>query len=200
MSSVLPASQGQNLLVIPILNILQNSSEPISEHQLITELKQQFDQLPVQTSTGSFALFQTHFLVMNALYQLQDSVLKEGFYLFISPLEIQLLPSTEAASTEIVESKVSQSLSEYYLDWANLENTDAADVDQLLAGFWQYYVADDQQLQAYQLLGLAPDVEWSEIQGAYRRLAAEQHPDRGGDAVQFMAIREAYEVLRRLRT
>lgn len=49
--------------------------------------------------------------------------------------------------------------------------------------------------EAYQVLGLAPDATAAQIRTAYRRLAAEAHPDRGGQAADFVRIRAAYEIL-----
>lgn len=45
------------------------------------------------------------------------------------------------------------------------------------------------------LLGL-PDVPrpaLDDVKGAWRRLAAQHHPDRGGDAAEFDRLRRAYE-------
>lgn len=48
----------------------------------------------------------------------------------------------------------------------------------------------------YQVLGLEPTCSPKEIQQAYRRLAMEHHPDRGGDQKRFHEVSEAYEVLK----
>ena len=47
----------------------------------------------------------------------------------------------------------------------------------------------------YQRLGLARGASADEIKKAYRMLAREHHPDKGGDPEQFKAIQEAHEVL-----
>ncbi|MBN1322026.1 MAG: DnaJ domain-containing protein [Thermoleophilia bacterium] len=49
--------------------------------------------------------------------------------------------------------------------------------------------------EAYQVLGLAPDATAAQVKTAYRRLAAEAHPDRGGRAADFIRVRAAYEIL-----
>lgn len=52
----------------------------------------------------------------------------------------------------------------------------------------------------YELLGVAPDAEDDAIKSAYRKLAAEHHPDRSKDGgARFREIKEAYEALRKLR-
>lgn len=49
--------------------------------------------------------------------------------------------------------------------------------------------------EARQVLGLAPSAGPGELKRAYRRLAREHHPDRGGDPASFHRIRAAYERL-----
>lgn len=50
----------------------------------------------------------------------------------------------------------------------------------------------------YGLLGVTPDATPEQIKSAYRKKAAQFHPDRNPDphaADQFRAVQEAYEVL-----
>ena len=47
----------------------------------------------------------------------------------------------------------------------------------------------------YATLGVAKTASPDEIKRAYRRLASQHHPDKGGDTAQFQAIQSAYEVL-----
>ncbi len=51
------------------------------------------------------------------------------------------------------------------------------------------------EVNPYALLGLTPVASSTQIQFAYRRLAARVHPDRGGDAQRFSLVRESYEML-----
>ncbi len=48
----------------------------------------------------------------------------------------------------------------------------------------------------YEVLGLVKDASDDEIKKAFRRIAVEHHPDRGGDEVKFKEANEAYEVLK----
>lgn len=50
-------------------------------------------------------------------------------------------------------------------------------------------------LTFYEILQVPCDASPEELKYAYRALAIEHHPDRGGDAEQFRAVAKAYEVL-----
>jgi len=47
----------------------------------------------------------------------------------------------------------------------------------------------------YESLGLSPDANENDIKKAYRKLAMENHPDKGGDPEKFKEISNAYAVL-----
>jgi len=47
----------------------------------------------------------------------------------------------------------------------------------------------------YGILGVPKGVPEAEIKRAYRRLASQHHPDKGGDTARFQEIEEAYRVL-----
>lgn len=48
---------------------------------------------------------------------------------------------------------------------------------------------------AYRILGLATNATAAQVRAAYRRRAAEAHPDRGGQTADFIRVRAAYEIL-----
>jgi DnaJ-class molecular chaperone len=47
----------------------------------------------------------------------------------------------------------------------------------------------------YQILGVGKDATDQQIKKAYRKLALEHHPDKGGDDAKFKEINEAYQTL-----
>jgi DnaJ-class molecular chaperone len=47
----------------------------------------------------------------------------------------------------------------------------------------------------YQTLGVSPGATADEIKRAYRRLASQHHPDKGGDKARFQEIQGAYDAI-----
>lgn len=56
-------------------------------------------------------------------------------------------------------------------------------------------VGDD---SPYGILGLTEKVSWTDVKKAYRKLAMQHHPDKGGDVATFRKVQGAYEVLEHL--
>jgi DNA-J related protein/DnaJ domain len=185
-----------NPLSAPIAKILRSHPGGLSEYELLKQLE--FDCFTLDhdcAENSELLLFRKHFLVMNALYILQPIMWEEGDYLSISAINIELQPIAPESTNTLPCEEGEQALRDYYLDWSQFEQSSDESVEQLLAGFWQRYFAEDKKYQALTLLELEPDCSWSEIRIAYRRLAAANHPDRGGKAERFREIREAYELL-----
>jgi len=47
----------------------------------------------------------------------------------------------------------------------------------------------------YSVLGIGKDASPDEIKRAYRKLASQHHPDKGGDTAKFQQVEEAYRIL-----
>ena len=141
---------------------------------------------------NNHALFKAHFLLFNILYQLRNRLLEQRLgFLDINPVKIRLLPyqDGEASLDEY------DALMEYYLDFSNLENISAREVDEMLAGFYIKLANNDKRQEALQVLGLEDPVDDHTIKKQYRRLAMEHHPDRGGDHTVLQEINSAVKIL-----
>ena len=188
----------KNPLIVPVLEILSEADVTITEHQLMKMLEHDDEYFSELAESHSLALFQKHFLIMNALYQLQQQFLDEKLYLHISPLAIYLQPAKTESVPLVPEINSDEHLRNYYTDWQNFLQASESQVDKLLDEFWQLYSSQEKTVDAYQVLDLPVESSWSEVQKRYRKLAAQHHPDRGGNAVRFIAIRQAYEILSNL--
>lgn len=191
-----------NPLLPLVLRLLRAQPGGLSEYELLKQIEADGAHFAPAVGDASLALFQKHFLIMNALYRLQGALWRdERVWLTISPLRIAL--EISAASAPIggdtgasqVARHSDDALRAYYLDWQQFLATDSAAVAELLANFWTRYAAHDERAAALATLQLDSAADWSAVKRQYRRLAAATHPDRGGDAAQFLAVRGAYETL-----
>lgn len=186
-----------NPLIIPILEILKSSTSKIGEYDLICKLEEQGVVYPVSSDSYNVSVFKKHFMTMNALYHLQQDLFNEGYYLTITALDINIKPHRQSSTeSSLIDDAAEQKVRDYYLDWQHFESTTETDIKALLDQFWNQYYAVDKQLDALTVLGLNETAQWNDIKCSYRRLAADHHPDKGGDSSQFIAVREAYEILK----
>ena len=167
-------------------------------HTLAAKLK---DQATISTldSSPERDLFKRNFLIMNALYQLQQQLLPQQ-HLLISTLHIELV--SEASSPQL---QVSEALRDYYLDWQNFE-TSSADIDELLTQFWQRFahikqpqakLNSEQRVQLLQRWQLTDEYTIKDVQKRWRQLAIKHHPDKAaGNAEQFKVLKSEYEQLK----
>lgn len=174
---------------------LRNQTGPITEYDLLRSLKLNSADMGEDAPCGSdLALFRQHFLIMNALYTLRPQFLKEGLYLSISALAIELTPVT-APHNNLSDAPGEAELTHYYLNWEGFTESSHESVTALLNSFWQRYHSFEKRDSALETLGLSTHCSGDEIRKAFRTLAARYHPDRGGDSERFIQIREAYECL-----
>ena len=189
----------QNPLLAPILAQLLAADPVYKLHELMQRLANQ-DCLPDWETTAEIQLFRTNFLLMNGLYQLQQQLLECGTWLHVAPLALHLVPISVGNSwLQQVDP-----LRDYYLDWRNCFVTTQQDIETLLHDFWRRYSAQpalsaQMRCQALATLGLTDTATYPMIRQRWKQLALQHHPDRQGDALQFMAIRLAWEQLRDTR-
>ena len=165
----------------------------IGEYELIRALKKRgfFEFLPAPPAEPH-QLFRAHFLLFHALYELRDrlSSSQRGL-LQIEPLCIRRLPWSAGDSSLTTPDP----LRAYYLDWKNLDGTTQDDVCDLIASFWRQIGRIDGRKEALAALGLEDPVDDETIKRAWRRLAMQHHPDRGGDNERLQAINAAVDCL-----
>lgn len=156
--------------------------------------------------TDSFSLFQTHFVLFNGLYQLRQIWRKEHIGdIDIHTLNILPLPYHEQTTGGGLSK--SEPLAEYYLDWNNLIDTSAANVNSLLSSFWQQFFAVEHGLgakvkvnpkhleESYSLLGVVFKAPLKEVKRQYLRLIHQYHPDKGGDTEAAQSLQAAYAAI-----
>jgi DnaJ-domain-containing protein 1 len=189
----------KNPLVGPILAILKNHPNGMSEFDILKALKDQLPEFSKLADDANLQLFRQHFLIMNALYQLQSSLWQEeNLMLNISALRIHLLSASEiqlSASTSLNDS-VDAKLAAYYLDWEEYEKTDEDEVSRLLNSFYKGISLPGNRDSALKTLQIdSSNPTKATIKQQYRKLAQKHHPDRGGDQDAFIGLRQAYEYL-----
>jgi DnaJ-domain-containing protein 1 len=180
-----------------LLALLQAADAGLSEYQLIQQLKQQQSaHLANLADDPQLALFQTHFLIFNALYRLREQLWQEqSAHLQIGPLCCQLLPY-QAGNHALAEH---DPLRDYYMNLQHLQDTDADAVEQLLESFWRRLHSGDEQRAALELFELTspPALDLTRIKHRYRQLVSQHHPDRGGSTSRLQSINQAFEILQR---
>ena len=187
-----------NPLKRPILDILKNAQGSLKEYELHGILGGSAFTQFIEGCSHDVILFRKHFLVMNALYELHEELIEQNLYLHISALDIHLKAISEHSSTHQTLSTDTGfiKLSEYYRNWEHFNKADDHTVASLLQTFWKKFLANDEKEQALSCLKLKPEADWAEIQTQYKQLCQQHHPDKGGDAVFFVEIRQAYDNLK----
>lgn len=170
----------------------------VSEYKLIKLLQsERYNTLNNLNMNQSEQLFQLHFLVFHALYQLQQELLSQGVGLLqITPLAICVtsIPLNDKPNSSLQEQ---DKLAEYYLDLDNLTNTTAEDIEQLILSFWKSFNQPNSHLESLKILQLKPPVTYSEIKKQYKRLASQHHPDKGGSKESIQQINQAMATINR---
>jgi len=183
--------QTQALLEL-LYDLLKEHPEGMNEWAVVTELKRRRLAPFAEADLGdSLLLFQVHFLLFHLLYLLKDQVCQRQETLEIHCLKIQLQPQAVGG----VPLTQHDPLRNYYLDWQTFEQTNQAEVSQMLDQFWGDYEKHTSAAEAFQALGLSADASTEEIKSKYRQLAQKLHPDTGGSGLGFEKITWAKKIL-----
>jgi DNA-J related protein/DnaJ domain len=192
-----------NPLKRPILHLLQQTLQPLKEYELHDLLGNEAFAEFVTGCENDLRLFRQHFMVMNALYSLYEELLEQGLLLHISALSIYIESPDSSVSENYdlctaatISREGFQRLSHYYQNWDNFDKTSYSDVQQLLNQFWKKYLQLDEQQKSLDCLGLKKGSDWIKIKQHYRLLCQKHHPDKGGDKLYFLEIRQAYDNLK----
>lgn len=182
-------------LLAALRELLTANTRGLREYELIRRLREdRTPGFPAGPLSDPVVLFQSHFLLRHALYRLRDQYLQAGSALLeMNALEIRLAAYREGGNGIALHDP----LRAYYDDLAHLETTDRDEVERLLTRFWERLAANERRQSALAVLDLADPVDHDTITRRYRRLAQRHHPDRGGDSIQFRAIRRAFETLQK---
>ncbi|EKA7357692.1 TPA: DnaJ domain-containing protein [Vibrio parahaemolyticus] len=192
-------SEIENPLLWPMLEILKKQPSGWKVHTLASKLSERgyINQLDPSPDKD---LFKRNFLIMNALYQLQETLFPDS-WLQVEAMDIMLMSAFEASRNSV---DPNDPLRQYYLDWSHYEANED-EVRRLLNEFWSRYQrfvggASEHNIdkaKALKLFDLAGDPSRTEIRRQWRKLALRWHPDReNGDAERFRMLCEAWNVLR----
>ena len=195
-------SEIENPLLWPILEVLRKKPSGWKVHILAAHLVE-LDLMPVLDCRPEKDLFKRNFLIMNALYQLQETLCPER-WLQVEAMDIALFSNFRNGSQWVID--LQDPLREYYTQWSNYE-AEEGEIKRLLNEFWtryRDYVGQQSQststldrVKALRLFELVEGASDREIRKKWRKLALKWHPDRqSGNTVQFRLVCEAWHVLR----
>ncbi|MBD1566869.1 DNA-J related domain-containing protein [Vibrio sp. SA48] len=189
----------ENPLLWPMLEVLRKQPSCWKVHTLAAHLSE-LGFMPVLDDSPEKDLFKRNFLIMNALYQLQETLYPEK-WLQVEAMNIMLMPAQRAIHCEI---DLDDPLREYYTQWHNYEANEG-EVRRLLNEFWTRYRKavggtndlNMNRMNALKLFKLPAEATQLEIRRTWRKLALKWHPDRdNGNAETFRVLCEAWNVLR----
>lgn len=189
----------ENPLLWPILDVLRKQPSGWKVHTLASHLGD-LGYIPLLDPLPEKDLFKRNFLIMNALYQLQETLYPDN-WLQVAAMDIVLMSSHHVSGHEVDHQ---DPLRDYYIQWQNYE-ADEGEVKRLLNDFWSKYRhfvgshngKDMDREKALRLFELPYDSSQSDIRRTWRKLALKWHPDReSGNSERFRILCEAWNVLR----
>ncbi len=189
----------ENPLLWPMLEELKKQPSGWKVHTLASHLSE-LGYIPILDDSPEKDLFKKNFLIMNALYQLQETLYPDN-WLQVEAMSIELMSGTQSHLHEI---DLNDPLRDYYTHWINYEANEG-EVKRLLNEFWTRYRqsvgstngSDMDREKALRLFELSHDSTQIQIRKKWRRLALKWHPDREhGNAERFRVLCEAWNILR----
>jgi len=179
-------------------------SEPQTEFDLIKRLQEApWCVFKADCLAKDIELFQTHFVLFNALYRLRTEARQNlWFDIEIHTTGIRTVPTAIETAQDSVSLAEHDPLAAYYLDWDNFQSTRESDVQDLLNDFWHYYLSPDknvsqaQRKQALRTLGFTEAPTSEQLKRTFRQMSFVHHPDKGGDNDVFLSIKRAYKILK----
>ena len=187
----------------------------ISEFDLIALLKRPpYSLFDEDALRDPLMLFQTHFLVFNALYKLQIKWRESGEgqldihttkILLRGDIQPQNIPPQNKDATQAQTHLAGlDPLASYYLNLDNLKGTSEADVAALLDDFWRQMAGQKLGVPNTKDRDKACDVlkldkqnilTLNSLKAHYRKALLKVHPDRGGNVEEAQQVIQAYRVL-----
>lgn len=199
-----------------ILDIIKQG--PISEYEIITKFKSApYHLFNHEVMSNNLALFQTHFVIFNALYRLRDLGLQHNQYdIDIISSQITYIPltptltsseSNQQQSNPIQLSQNQQAIEKlraYYLDWRNFEKTDESNVNDLIDSFWKtmfsqstMQMSESNLEKSLSILELDNLPTKADLKRQYLTLSNTHHPDKGGCTTKFQRLNLAYSYVKK---
>ncbi len=169
-----------NPLIWPILSILESTRQSWKVHHLLGELRKE-TMIAQLDDDPHLDLFKRNFLIMNALYQLQEMLLPQQ-WLQVESMDIQLQWRVSNPGCVAKEIDYQDPLRDYYMDWNNYDASQD-DVKELLSSFWKHYqrhIGNDtpgaamlERYKALNVLGLDENASEHEIRRQWRKNGTE---------------------------
>ncbi|GHB75228.1 hypothetical protein GCM10008107_26040 [Psychrosphaera saromensis] len=191
----------------------------ISEYEIISKFKSApYHLFNAEVMSNNLSLFQTHFVIFNALYRLRDLGLElNQFDIDIISSNIRLMPLSQSNSTSTQdgasvagtgvqnreERQAIEKLRTYYLNWDNFEKTTETSVNNLLDSFWNNMSSrspvqrsQDNLTQSLTILELTDLPSELSLKRQYKKLCNIHHPDKGGCQSTFQKVHLAYQYIK----
>ncbi|ATC92949.1 DNA-J related domain-containing protein [Pseudoalteromonas tunicata] len=189
--------QIQNPILDDVFNALMQQHS-WKTHELASHLRTQGWSTPLDADANQ-DLFKRNFLVMNALFHLQQELMPQGLTIDIVGFTATLVSIT----TQTIPIKVT-ALASYYLDWHNFTPSNQ-EIEQLLNDFWQDFgkrptiapLNHSDVASALARFELSADCQFVDANKRWRQLAVIYHPDKsGGNTEKFQQLQNDWQLLR----